>query len=731
MSGAARRLTTMVLVGSLAWVECACSQEARKARHLERADQYFEQKEYREAVIEYRNVLQIEEDNAHAIQQVGFALFELGQVGQAYHFLRRSKELSPENTDVRRRLATIYVLGRQPAEAREEANYILEIEPTNLDALVVLSEIAATPLEIDETIERLEEHRSALEDRANFHLALGSLYVKKGDIENAEIALREAANREPDSVAAHLALGSLHAARRNLEAAESEFKEAAELSPPASIARIRLADFYVSAGLPDRAKQVLTEITTEASDYVPAWRRLAQMAFDEKNYQESAAALDQWLKSVPTDPDALQMRGQIHHVLGESEQANEKFREAVRVLQEIVDRTPNFAAGHYRLAQAHLRIGEVAQAKTQLQEVKTLAPDAVEPILLLAELRMRTGEVDLAIQDLESLVENRPRAAVAYQVLAAAYLQKRNVPKAVEASQKVVELLPNDARGRYLLGASLLAQGQTTAAKRQLEAALSLSPEYVEPLVQLASLDFREGRRDDGIERVKKQIAVVPQSGAHQYVLGQMYAALGDLKQAEAAYLKAVELEPTLIAAYGELAVLFARAGRADEALARMEDAVAANPTNVQVLMLLGTLHEMKGDVPKAQQTYERLLELDANFAAAANNLAYIYLQQEGRLEEALGLAEAARQAAPDSPEIADTLGWVLYHRATYERSLSLLAESAQRLPENPTVQFHLGMVNLKLERKEAAFQALNRALELDSGFPEAEEARRALSELQ
>jgi len=104
-------------------------------------------------------------------------------------------------------------------------------------------------------------------------------------------------------------------------------------------------------------------------------------------------------------------------------------------------------------------------------------------------------------------------------------------------------------------------------------------------------------------------------------------------------------------------------------------------------------------------------------------------LQQQ--LEQALALAETARQAAPDNPYIADTLGWVLYHRATYERALGLLAESAQKLPENPTVQFHLGMVNLKLDRKEAAFQALNRALELDSSFREAEEARRALSELQ
>jgi len=401
------------------------------------------------------------------------------------------------------------------------------------------------------------------------------------------------------------------------------------------------------------------------------------------------------------------------------------------VLQEVVERTPKYASGHYRLAQAHLRVGEVEQAKLELEEVKTLAPNSVQPILILAQLKMRTGEADLAIQDLESLVENQPRAAGAYRLLATAYLQKPNAAKAVEASQRLVELLPNDAPAHYLLGLGLLAQGQLTESKRQFEVALTLSPDHLEPLAQLASIAFRERRPNAGIERVKRQIALVPESGAHQYLLGQLYAALGDTEQAEAAYLKAVQLDPSLIAAYAPLANLYVASGRQEEALAKMEDALKVNPNSVQVLMLTGTLYELSGEVEKAQQTYEKLLGINATFPPAANNLAYIYLQQEGKLERALELAEVAWQAAPGNPYIADTLGWILYKRATYERALSLISESAEKLPDDATVQFHLGMTSLKLDQKEEAWQALNRALELDPTFPEAQEARRVLSELQ
>ena len=89
------------------------------------------------------------------------------------------------------------------------------------------------------------------------------------------------------------------------------------------------------------------------------------------------------------------------------------------------------------------------------------------------------------------------------------------------------------------------------------------------------------------------------------------------------------------------------------------------------------------------------------------------------------------KEMAPDEPIISDTLGWVLYKRGVYQPALALLRDSATRLPDNPEAQYHLGMTYYRLQEREAAKEALARALTLSSQFPGAGEARRTLAELE
>jgi tetratricopeptide (TPR) repeat protein len=81
-------LVLLVLLGG-----CARSPEARKARHLERGDGYFKAEKYREAILEYRNALRIEGTHGHATRQLGFAHYELGELGQAYRYLLKARDL--------------------------------------------------------------------------------------------------------------------------------------------------------------------------------------------------------------------------------------------------------------------------------------------------------------------------------------------------------------------------------------------------------------------------------------------------------------------------------------------------------------------------------------------------------------------------------------------------------------------------------------------------------------
>src|SRR5262249_58187781 len=104
-----------------------------------------------------------------------------------------------------------------------------------------------------------------------------------------------------------------------------------------------------------------------------------------------------------------------------------------------------------------------------------------------------------------------------------------------------------------------------------------------------------------------------------------------------------------------------------------------------------GLVYQTKGDIPKAQEAYEKTLKLNPRFAPAANNLAVLYSEHGGDKEKALELAQRAKEAAPDDPHISDTLGWILYKRGVYQRAVTMLKESAAKLPDNLEGQYHAG----------------------------------------
>src|SRR3989442_13670809 len=161
----------LLLVGVTLAAGCARSPEAKKVRHLERGDKYFSKAEYREAVIEYANVLQLDQANPRAIRQLALAHYQLGQMGQAFPYLVKAQELDPGDADVRLKLGGIYLVTGQPAEARQQVAVVLERDPKNFEALLIWAGAAVTPQEVDAVIRRLEEIRADHGAKAKLHPA--------------------------------------------------------------------------------------------------------------------------------------------------------------------------------------------------------------------------------------------------------------------------------------------------------------------------------------------------------------------------------------------------------------------------------------------------------------------------------------------------------------------------------------------------------------------------------
>jgi tetratricopeptide (TPR) repeat protein len=718
------RWSLIFLMILLAAAGCARSPEAKKARFLDRGDRYFKKEQYREAIIEYRNALRFEGTNARAIQQIGLAHYQLGEFGQAARFLLKAQELTPDQLEVRVKLGTLYFLGRRFKETQDEATYVLAKDPNNLDALLLLVGAAVTPEDVEAALPRLEGARVALGDPPRLRIALANLQLRKRNVAAAEALLQETVQKDPKSIEAHTALADLYLLKQDRASAEREFQAAAAAAPAGSPARIRLADYYVLGRRPDEARKVLGEVTAKAPDYLPAWRRLGEIALTEGKLEDADKALERVLKKNPQDLDGHLLKGRVFLARKNSTQAVQEF-------QQVLKLEPGLAAARYQLALAHLQGGNVQQAKTELKEATTVSPNYVEAQLRLAQLNLETGAVDPAIEDLTRLLAAQPRLVEGYVLLGAAHLMKKEPAKALEVYRKLAATAPNDPRGPSFVGIGLLATGKRDEARKSFEDALTRAPGYAEPLVQLVRLDLAEKKPEAAVARVQRQIAAVPTSGPLQHLLGKIQEARKEPALAEAAYLKAIELEPRLTGAYVDLARLYGASGRYDQALAKTEEALKRNPGNLGALMLAGTLQEGKGDTAKAEAAYAKALEVNPRFAPAANNLAYLLGERGVDMERALQLAQTAREVAPEEPHIADTLGWLFYKRGIYQRSVALLKESAGRLPDNPVIQYHLGMAAAKAGDRETARTALTSAVKSSQEFPGKQEAQRLLAEFR
>ena len=97
---------------------------------------------------------------------------------------------------------------------------------------------------------------------------------------------------------------------------------------------------------------------------------------------------------------------------------------------------------------------------------------------------------------------------------------------------------------------------------------------------------------------------------------------------------------------------------------------------------------------------------------------------------KALDIARQANDAAPDNADIEDTLGWILVQRGELEEGLRYLQSSASTRPDNPSVQYHLGVAYQKAGRERQAVRALKKAVRLGN-FDDLEAAKLALEEVE
>jgi tetratricopeptide (TPR) repeat protein len=750
--------SSIALLAVLLTAATACSRDPERAKrgYLERGNRYFQQKKYREAIVEYRNVLRLDPRSGEARRQLATSYLQTGDPLNALREQVRAADLLPGDVRVQVGAGNMLLLIGRFEDAKARANQALTISPKDLPAQILLGNAYAGLKEFDSAITEIEEALKLDPERTTTYANLGTLQLIRGDRKAAEQTFREAVARHPSSVSAQLALASFHWATGNTKEAESLIRTSVQTDPrdlrtnramanillatkrvadaepylrtaadvdPSPVATIALADYYIVAGQTDKASTLLQGMKVESAWATMVKLRLANIEYRAGRAQEAERLADEILAADKTDVSTLLLKANLLTARGQLEEAD-------RVVQVAVGSNPRSARAHFALGKLNILRRRPEEAKKAFIEALNVNPRAAEAQIELARLHLADGAAEKSLEFANLAVKNNPSNADAYFTQARALIARREIGQAEPILDRLRTTYPKSAAVYSQLGIVKAMKKDYAGAARMFEQSLTLDPDQLDATAGLVGLDLVGGRKDAARTRTASRIARTPNDANVLLFAGRTYAAMGDTKQAEESFKKVLEVDALNLGSYEGLGRLYIRLGRLPEAQKEFEALAARQARPAGSLTMVGMIQQSRNLSKEARATYEQVLQHDPQAAVAANNLAWLYAEEGVNIDLALQLAQTAKAGLPKNAEANDTLGWIYYRKGLLSPAIREFEEAVQRDPLNPIYQYHLGMAYAKNGNRDDARRALGAALRLNPDFSGSNEARTLLASL-
>lgn len=469
------------------------------------------------------------------------------------------------------------------------------------------------------------------------------------------------------------------------------------------------------------------------------------------------------IRAVPSDVEALVNRGVVLAASGDTEGARTAFASALEL-------NPAHAIAH--AGQARLAT-DAAQAQRDLAAAISAYPRYAAAYLELAARQRQANQPQTALQTLRDGVENVPDAqnlgsafvnqAVASGNTTEALTYLETALQAAEPEPSLYALaasLPADeapraltllrqGRKRYPQDAALaLAEAEVlgktddyAGAEAVLREARGFAPDNPELANQLALAQAEQGKTDEAAATLRATSQENPELGdVLERNLSQIYLEAGQNEAAVATLSPLLEANPEDSDLYALYGVALGRAGRFDQALNALDEALRLNPEDQQAAqarefleqnqqLVSGSQTELgaeaaaalqegisaleAGDNQTAQTAFDRAVSLQPS---GLTNFYQAFTRQiQGDLRGAVDAYEEALTGFPDAnagqARVLNNAGFAYFRLGRFDKAVAYISRATQADPENSQAHFNLGLIYYELGRFDDALPALETAL--------------------
>ena len=378
----------------------------------------------------------------------------------------------------------------------------------------------------------------------------------------------------------------------------------------------------------------------------------------------------------------------------------------------------------------YLETGKINDAIREGEKLVEAFPDEERYVLELAETMAQNKLGSRAISYIEQYIKDNPDASAVSFLLAQLYRENGQEIKSRELMNRLFDDPKIDAGNKILVLGSYNVALSKQVTKGNVDADLEA---YVLAL----------------IDKLKKNY---PTSADLYSVTGDLFTTMKRNKQAQADYLRAVQLGATNFQAWQNLLVLESTLNQFDSLIVHTEAGLELFPNQAALYYFNGYAHMRKhhyreastsleqakrlsasnqafvaevngmlGDVyngmreyTKSDNAYEQALAFNPDNDLVLNNYSYYLALRRDNLERAEKMAAQLIKAHPKNASYLDTYAWVLFMREKYKEAKRAMESAIDTGDAGATHFDHYGDILFKLGETDEAVRQWQKAKSMD-----------------
>jgi putative PEP-CTERM system TPR-repeat lipoprotein len=572
------------------------------------------------------------------------AYLGIAKLDEAKILFKQALDANPDTVDAVLGMARIAAIERRPAETQSLIERALRIDPRSLDGMLMMAEL---------------------------QWALGSL-------DGARIAYRKVLDVYPANPKAHIGLAWLAIRAGQSKAATAHAEVARKGAPNSPQAN------YLNAFLESRqknftaAKVSVARALRSAPRDIPSLLLAGALAYTDKDYRRAQQLLLTGLVRLPTHVGGRKLYAATLLKLGQPSSALGVLLPTLKIAAEDHELLT-------LIGKTYIQSGDHVSAAEYLEKAVRLRPDDVKTRVTLGVTQIASGQLGPALSAIESGLGMDASNPELDSLLVLIHLKRGNIALAEKSWDALRRKRPNDPETFYLHGSILAAKNDIAGARKALEEAVMIDPEYAPATMGLARLDLNEGDPINARRRLERLVRTNPRKIDALVALAELGPSLkaseSEIREwlVAARIVDADALKPAVM-----LARLHLRAGDAKQALAVAREAQRKHPEQPEVLDVLAAAQVVTRDLAGALGTYTQLAFLLPRSADVLFRLAQAQIANGSDVTATLTLKKVL-ELRPDHIGSLSALARVHIRAGRHQDALDIARQLQTKHPKSAT----------------------------------------------